>query len=71
MVQGLEIWTIYDHPRDFPNTFVARRFMYDRPTDRVITAPNVETLRSWFRQRGLCRIPRDPLDDPKIVECWL
>jgi hypothetical protein len=71
MVQGLEIWAVYDHPKDFPDRFVARKFIYDRMTDKVITAPDLTTLRTHFQQRGLCRLPRDPSDDPVIVECWI
>jgi hypothetical protein len=26
MSEELFIWTVYDHPRDFPNSYVARKF---------------------------------------------
>jgi hypothetical protein len=71
MTQGLEIWTIYDHPVDYPDGFIARKFIYDRPTNQVVTAPDMKTLRDHFRRWGLCRMPRDPSDPPNIVETWI
>jgi hypothetical protein len=71
----MEMWTIYDHPRDYPHCFVARRFLVyagaSKPTDEIVTAPDLEMVRRWCRFRGLACIPRDPNDDPKIVETWL
>jgi len=63
------IWTIYDHPTDYPDVFVARKFYLDQPTDEILTDTTLDGLRrklppnlTWFK--------RDPMDDPKIVECW-
>lgn len=25
-MSSITLWTVYDHPRDYPNNFVARRF---------------------------------------------
>jgi hypothetical protein len=45
----MAIWTVYDHPTDYPNKFVARRFDVDasgsRPSASIIIAPDLATLR--------------------------
>jgi hypothetical protein len=77
----LNIWTVYDHPLDFPHGYVARRFevgnntelgpqISPRPTRDVIQG-ELQIIRESFRHCGLTRMPRDEQDDPKIVECWL
>lgn len=72
---ALAIWTVYDHPKDFPQEFVARRFSVDRhgsrPTDDVLTSTSLDLLRTELAGRGLTVINRMPGDDPKIVEVWL
>jgi hypothetical protein len=67
----LSLWTIYDHPTDYPDNFVAREFLLDKPTDNVLIANSLEQLREAFRRAGLCCITRHPSDDAKIVETWL
>lgn len=68
---ALTIWTIYDHPTDYPNHFVARRFEYDRATAEVMTSSNLDGLRAKMTARGLICLARHPADDAKIVEVWL
>jgi hypothetical protein len=74
-VTPLSMWTIYDHPKDFPNTFVARRFETSaagsRPTADIMISPTLDDLRDQLSARGLTAIHRSPEDDPKIVETWL
>lgn len=66
----LPIWTIYDHPLDFPAQFVARLSVMDRPTAKVLKGDTLDALRAQM-PHGLTCIPRSPGDDPVIVECWL
>lgn len=70
-VSGLSIWTVYDHPTDYPEFFVARRFEDETPTSEVIVAPQIGLLRDYLAARGLYRIQRFEDDDAKIVEVWL
>lgn len=72
----LTMWTVYDHPTDYPNNYVARRFEVDangpRPTDSIIITPDLEALRAMLAfELGLTCLTREPGDDPKIVEVWL
>lgn len=69
------MWTIYDHPRDFPDDFVARKFLVSgrgpRATLDVLCFRDIEAARQSMISMGLTRIQRDPNDEPQIVEVWL
>ena len=75
MPDVLHIWTIYDHPRDMPDVYVARAHAIlpgtTMPTDHVIESYDLEALRDRMRDMGLVCLPRAPGDDPVIVESWL
>ena len=71
----LSVWTIYDHPSDWPGGFVARRL--EARTDHTVVAtadavfaPTLEAVRAKLPQ-GLDCVTRCPGDDPKIVESWI
>lgn len=71
-------WTVYDHPRDYPTEFVARRW-HLHPTDPrgivqtsdLLRAGSLESLRSLMRSAGLVCLPRSEGDDSVIVEVWI
>jgi hypothetical protein len=71
------MWTIYEHPADFPRSFVARLWRVERgnanpiPTDTVMVYGKLDQLRDRMRDAGLTRIRRFEHDDPKIVEVWM
>jgi hypothetical protein len=71
----LEMWTIYDHPKDYPSKFVARKFLVyagkSIPTDEVMFSSDIEVIRRYMRFIRLNCLARDPGDDPNIVETWL
>lgn len=71
----LVMWTIYDHPRDFPHCYIAREIHvygnYIEHTSNIIVAPALEYLRAHFMQLGMSKIMRHPTDDAVIVETWL
>ena len=71
MKDGFPIWAVYDHPKDFPDCYVARLFDNDRATDAILVASDVELIRRHFRENGLTCIARHPDDDPVIMETWL
>lgn len=76
MSKILRMWTVYEHPSDFPDKFVARMFVVDengaRATASVIIAADIETLRDILAfEMSLVPISRAVLDDPVIVETWL
>jgi hypothetical protein len=72
----LSMWTVYDHPTDFPDTFVARRFEIrggDEPfaTSDVMVAMDLEVVRLWLQENGWVCLGRYENDDPLIVETWV
>lgn len=71
----LEVWTIYDHPRDFPTLYVARKFICEsgrvRPTEDMMADPSIDRLREALAGMGLVALSRAGADDPLIVETWL
>jgi hypothetical protein len=72
----LPLWTVYDHPRDYPEVYVARMSVVlsggtCRITDEVILSGNLQLVRNALHAKGLVPIERDPRDDPKIIEVWI
>jgi hypothetical protein len=71
---SLEMWTVYDHPIDFPNSWIARRWVVQGaaalPTNDTIISPDLPALRRALPP-GLVCIGREPADDPTIREVWL
>lgn len=74
-MSGLEVWVVYDHPKDYPDFYVVRKQIAMPgeviPTKQVWMSESLESLRDELRQRWLTCIPRDPADDPKIIETWI
>lgn len=75
MSDQLYIWTLYDHPTDMPDSYVARKFEVNssgpRPTDDFIALESLHMLRIMMARRGLTCITRSPGDDSKIIESWI
>lgn len=71
---ALNIWTVFDRPKDFPESYVARRFEVTAagsvPTDDIFQG-ELSSLRENFRRCGLTCLTRQEQDEPQIVECWL
>lgn len=73
----LSVYTIYDHPSDYPDCFVCRRSEpHGQPVAHVVAkevvgvGDTLEQCRETLPE-GLFMIPRQPNDDPVIVECWV
>lgn len=71
----LPMWTVYDHPSDYPSNYVARESFVNQNGVNgyggFIICSNLDWLRIWLQQHGLVCIGRMPGDDPKIVEVWI
>lgn len=73
------IWqyTIYESPADHPGSYVVRGWIIvpgepnPRPTNFFRLYPSLEDARFELDNGELVPIPRDPRDDPKIVETWI
>lgn len=69
---GLPMWTIYDHPADYPGHFVVRCYLVEtgrQTTYTVMLADSLDEARSLVPADLYCT-PRAPSDDPVIVETW-
>lgn len=71
---ALIIWTIYDHPSDYPDEYALRSW---KVADSGLYGGSVaahhadlEEVRSCIPP-GFQRIERDPSDDPVILESWV
>ena len=71
----LSLWTVYDHPKDYPDDFVARQHVSadgeSHPTQNAFRTRRLETMRMILQAAGLVPLTRDPADDKKIIETWL
>jgi len=72
----LAMWTVYDHPTDYPDKYVARRFDVGRdgpvPSESIIIMDDLGRLRDMLAfEMHLTCLTRSEGDDPKIVETWL
>jgi hypothetical protein len=70
----LLVWTIYDHPKDFPNSYVVRPFSSRQgaaPLTVHFEHAQLEHVRGALEHLGLICMPRAESDDPTIVETWL
>jgi hypothetical protein len=70
-VSILELWTVYDHPLDFPDEYVARKFIDGKVTQEYFTMDDLEKMRMVMESKALFCVTRHPTDDPCIVETWL
>lgn len=74
--EPLGLWTIYDHPTDFPDCYVARKWIIapsnpaPSSTTEILRDANLENLRAKLPP-GLTKIPRLPGDDPVVLETWI
>lgn len=64
------MWVIYKKPKDYPDFFVARRWILDKPTDEIILADTLDELRKKIPY-GLIRFNANIFDDPVIIEIWM
>jgi hypothetical protein len=71
MADGLPIWVVYNHPRDWPSFYVARLFINDKPRGNMLLYREIEPLRDELTERGLIPMMRAESDDPVILETWL
>lgn len=68
------MWTVYDRPRDYPHSVVARKWLILRGrewmTSEMIVGPDLDSVRSQLPPHLFC-LPRFERDDPCLVEVWL
>jgi hypothetical protein len=72
------MWVVYERPSDYPDGFIARLWAVTLTgtmplpfKDAVLTGATLEEIREKLTPYGLCRLERDPRDEPQIVEVWV
>lgn len=60
---------IYYHPKDYSESYVARLFDVNKPTNIVIISEDLEALRKKVPQ-GMVKFKREKEDDEKILESY-
>lgn len=71
----MEMFVIYERPRDYPDGYVMRRWeiggsVSPRPTDYFITGKTLEEVRRAVPPHCI-RLHRHPNDETQIVETWI
>ena len=66
----LEMFVIYDHPKDYPGHFIVHRWMGGKPTQDFAIADSLEAARAEV-PAGMYRLPHHPGEDDVIAETWL
>ncbi len=69
----LLVWTIYDHPLDFPDGYVVRPHSskHARPLNLVFAHAQLAVVRAALQHLGLTCLPRDASDPPAVLETWI
>lgn len=72
-MEPMTMFTVYDHPSDYPIGFVLRRWIITDGQALAADArfaPTLEDVRE-FVPAGFARVPRNPNDDATVVESWI
>ena len=76
-VTYLPVYTVYKNPKDYPGMFVVRRFTIGpgrkeyTPDPHPIIVTALLNVARVFVPDDCVRIPRNAIDDPCILECWV
>jgi len=66
------MWTIYDHPRDYPDRYVVRVWYGLMPVAPAFSFDSLSDARDFIAETGGCvNLGRAPRDDPCIIETWI
>lgn len=70
----LKMWTIYGHPLDYPEGFVARQWIIAGGGEPHPGPARYRKTLAEAREAvpaGLYRLDRNPGDDPSVIETWI
>lgn len=69
----MPIIVIYNSPKDYPGTYVARVWDMDKPTNIMMLKKKLSTIREDIKAYlpNVVRLPKAQNDDPCIVETWI
>jgi hypothetical protein len=61
------VWKIVDHPKDYPNDFVARKFVDGKATDVFVASWCLEEVQWMLGKMGLLKADRE---EPGVKEIY-
>lgn len=73
----LRMWTVYEHPADYPEGYVAREWVVtdegDRATATAFYSETLDEIQGFFIEHypQLVFMPRFENDEPHILGTWL
>jgi hypothetical protein len=70
----LVLFTVYDHPSDYPDSFVVRRHIVQKDGDTIKDEIRLADTLMGARDLlppGVYNLGRYPQDDPVIIETWV
>ena len=65
-----EVWAVFDHPNEHPESYVARRFLSNVPTEKFILSPKLEGIEQTLSSMGLIRVTFKN-ENPKVIQLWI
>jgi hypothetical protein len=71
---ALTLWTVYERPKDFPESYVARMWEVTAlgpQATQTLVEGDLEFVRAAMRAMGLVKLLRADGDDPVILETWM
>jgi hypothetical protein len=76
--EPLLMWTVYDHPADYPDGYIARLFTVTEagpvPTGHTMQGKGdfgLHLIRRFMERQGFACLHRNEEDPPQIMETWL
>ena len=70
MNKFVELWAVFDRPNEHPESYVARRFLNNTPTEDFIVSPKLEGVEQALVDKGLVQVKFDA-ENPKISQLWI
>ena len=65
-----EFWVVFDCPKNYPGSYVARMFHDSEPVeDCIMISPRIDLLREFLESKNLVCLPPD-FDDATVLEIW-
>ena len=69
-MNNFETWIVYDHPFDYPDSYVAKQFINQIETERFILSSKLEGVVETLLERGFtCQ--KTVKDDNEIIQVWI
>ena len=70
--KALPVYTLYDHPREYPTGYIVRIFRNAEPdSEPFLWGKSLHVIEQIMGEKGLMWLVRMPADDPVIMGTWI